>query len=204
MTDRLPCRACGHLILPTTAARNEGLCIPCKGGYRQNIEDGKRFHTERRRYLASPQALYWSALVNRVYDGGEGFAGLSPAERSYYAVSVLSGEVHNGGFDQYFGNSSGDQYQAARAGLRELEAEDALALLERAAALLFGDGPVPVSQAERQLRMPTWADEPDRDCEAALDALDTRFYALADALGERLLAHARHHALFALDEPDEA
>ncbi|MCR1764692.1 DMP19 family protein, partial [Pseudomonas aeruginosa] len=126
MTDRLPCRACGHLILATTAARNDGLCMPCKGGYRQNIEDGKRFHTERRRYLASPQALYWSALVNRVYDGREGFAGLSPAERSYYAVSVLSGEVHNGGFDQYFGNSSGDQYQAARAGLRELEAEDAL------------------------------------------------------------------------------
>ncbi|MFO6381398.1 hypothetical protein ACLBYN_53290, partial [Pseudomonas aeruginosa] len=31
-----------------------------------------------------------------------------------------------------------------------------------------------------------------------------RFYALADALGERLLAHARRHALFALDEPDEA
>ncbi|MGV8346557.1 hypothetical protein ACV330_30360, partial [Pseudomonas aeruginosa] len=40
-----------------------------------------------------PQALYWSALVNRVYDGREGFAGLSPAERSYYAVSVLIGEV---------------------------------------------------------------------------------------------------------------
>ena len=118
MTDRLPCRACGHLILPTTAARNDGLCIPCKGGYRQTIEDGKPFHTERRRYLASPQALYWSALVNRVYDGGEGFAGLSPAERSYYAVSVLSGEVHNGGFDQYFGNSSGDQYQAARGSSR--------------------------------------------------------------------------------------
>ncbi|HBO3527472.1 hypothetical protein APA93_25060 [Pseudomonas aeruginosa] len=58
MTDRLPCRACGHLILPTTAARNDGLCMPCKGGYRQNIEDGKRFHTERRRYLASPQALF--------------------------------------------------------------------------------------------------------------------------------------------------
>ncbi len=85
-----------------------------------------------------------------------------------------------------------------------MEAEDALALLERAAVLLFGDAPVPVSQAERQLRMPTWADQPDRDCEAALDALDTRFYALADALGERLLAHARRHALFALDEPDEA
>ena len=47
--------------------------------------------------------------------------------------------------------------------------------------------------------MPTWADEPDRDREAAL-MLDTRFYALADALGERLLAHARHHALFAPDD----
>ena len=91
--------------------------MPCKW-LPAELEDGKRFHAGGARYLASPQALYWSALVNRVYDGREGFAGLSPAERSYYAVSVLSGEVHNGGFDQYFGNSSGDQYQAARAGLR--------------------------------------------------------------------------------------
>ncbi|MGC3468418.1 hypothetical protein ACPTJC_30310, partial [Pseudomonas aeruginosa] len=28
MTDRRPCRACGLLILPTTAARNDGLCMP--------------------------------------------------------------------------------------------------------------------------------------------------------------------------------
>ncbi|MEX5329670.1 DMP19 family protein [Pseudomonas paraeruginosa] len=204
MTDRLPCRACGHLILPVTAARNDGLCMPCQGGYRQNIEDGKRFHEQRRRYLESPRALYWSALVTRVHGDGAGFAGLSPAEQTYFAVSVLSGEVNNGGFDQYFGNSSGDQYPAACAGLRELQAEEALALLERAATLLFGNGPVPGSQAERQLRMPTWAEDPDRDCEAALDALDTRFYALADALDERLLAHARRHALFAQDETDEA
>ncbi len=79
MTDRLPCRACGHLILPTTAARNDGLCMPCKGGYRQNIEDGKHFHAER---LALPGESA-GAVLERAGESRlrwpRGFAGLSPA-----------------------------------------------------------------------------------------------------------------------------
>ena len=49
---------CGNVILASTAARTGGLCMPCKGGYRENIENGKRYAQERKQYLASPQAAY--------------------------------------------------------------------------------------------------------------------------------------------------
>lgn len=196
MSEKQPCSACGNLILTSTAQRNEGLCMPCKGNYRQNIEAGKRYAEQQRKYLASPQALYWSALVDRVYRSAAGFSGLSVAEQHYYTVSVLVGEVYNGGFDQYFGNSSGEHYAQACDGLHVLGAHQTLALVHQAKAALFGDAPVPLDQGQRQLAMPTYSDEGDAACEAVLDALDTRFYADQDRLGERLLEFARQHRLF--------
>ncbi|MBC3953547.1 DMP19 family protein [Pseudomonas triticifolii] len=199
MSEKQPCRMCENLILATTAARNDGMCMPCKGGYRERIEDGKLRAEDRKHYIASPQALYWSALVNRVYDTPEGFSGLALAEQRYYAVSVLQGEVYNGGFDQYFGNSSGEHYADACAGLLELGATQTLALLEEARRLLFGTQPVPSDQGLRQLSMPTYADDPDLECEAALDALDTQFYRNTEQLDERLLTYARKHRLFDME-----
>ena len=32
--EKLPCIECGAMIVPTTAARNDGLCEPCKNGFR--------------------------------------------------------------------------------------------------------------------------------------------------------------------------
>lgn len=149
MSEKQPCRICAQLILPTTAARNDGMCMPCKGGYRQNIEDGKLRAEEHKRYLASSEASYWNSLVGRVHNTPEGFSGLALAEQHYYAVCVLRGEVYNGGFDQYFGNSSGDCYASACAGLLELGATQMLALLEEARYVLFGTEPVPSEQALR-------------------------------------------------------
>ncbi|NER61378.1 DMP19 family protein [Pseudomonas sp. MAFF212428] len=201
MTEKHPCHACANPILASTAIRTGGLCMPCKGGYRENIEHGKQRATERKQYLASPQAQYWSALVNRVYHTEQGFAGLALAEQHYYAVNCLSGEVYNGGFEQYFGNSSADHYLIACAGLRTLGALHTLALLEEARGVLFGAHPVPLDQGERQLRMPTYAPAGDADCEAALDTLDARFYLDSEALDDRLRKHARVHGLFEHLEP---
>lgn len=199
MSEKQPCRVCANLILATTAARNDGMCMPCKGGYREGIENGKLRAEEHKRYLASPQALYWNALVNRIYNTPEGFAGLTLAEQHYYVVSELQSEVYNGGFDQYFGNSSGEHCASACAGLLELGATQTLALLEEARRLLFGNQPVPSDQGVRQLSMPTYADEPDLECEAALDALDTQFYLDTEQLDARLLKHARDHHLFEME-----
>lgn len=38
MIQKIPCRVCRTLILPATAAANEGLCWPCKRGTRQHEE----------------------------------------------------------------------------------------------------------------------------------------------------------------------
>ena len=57
---------------------NGGLCKPCKGGYKQQIEDGKKRREQERRYDQSPERLYWLALVKRVHRGA-GFDALEAA-----------------------------------------------------------------------------------------------------------------------------
>ncbi|WP_312934617.1 DMP19 family protein [Pseudomonas sp.] len=199
MSDKLPCRICATLIVPSTAASNDGMCMPCKGGYRQQIEEGKLRAEEHKRYKASPQAVYWTALVNRVYHSPEGFSGLALAEQHYYAVRVLEGEVYNGGFEQYFSNSSGEHYADTRAGLLELAATHTLTLLEEARGLLFGNQPVPTDRSLRHSCMLTYAEPLDHDCHAALNALDEQFYEDTEQLDERLLQYARDHRLFEME-----
>ncbi len=102
MTQHRPCKSCGELIHPDTAAKNGGLCRPCKGGYRANIEAGKKRREEERIYEQSAERKHWRALVSRVYDRPSGFEALRAPEKLYFAVSCLIGEVYNGGFDQFF------------------------------------------------------------------------------------------------------
>jgi len=52
MKDNIPCESCGVLILPSTAAKTGGVCMPCKNGHRQGIEESK---TERQREKNTPQ-----------------------------------------------------------------------------------------------------------------------------------------------------
>lgn len=47
--------------------------------------------------------------------------------------------------------------------------------------------------------MPTYADERDLACEAALNALDTQFYRDTEQLEERLLDYAREHRLYEME-----
>lgn len=55
MTQKIPCRICQALILPATAADNEGLCWPCKRGTRKQRELTKaqflRANEEHKEYL---------------------------------------------------------------------------------------------------------------------------------------------------------
>jgi len=96
VTTRIPCPTCGELIHPDTALKNNGLCMPCNGGYREQIEAGKRRREEERKYDRSPARLFWLDLVQRVHAPEGGLGSLSPDERTYYAVRCLIGELFNG------------------------------------------------------------------------------------------------------------
>lgn len=195
MSDKVACKDCGAQILATTAAANGGLCMPCKKGIRKNLEDGKRRAAERKqaRENPDPATLHWRWLVDQVWRSPGGFSALSHENQNYFAVCLLEGEVYNGGFDQYFSNSSADYYEEALCGLEELGAAECRRLLIAAKALLFGSDAVPHTQTERQRRM---ARSTSR-CERELNELDGLFGKEAPALRERAAQYARKYGLHA-------
>ncbi|MBI5093385.1 MAG: DMP19 family protein [Candidatus Hydrogenedentes bacterium] len=112
--------------------------------------------------------------------------GLTDTERKFLAADWLEGEVDNGGFDQYFFNPSGDNSMVALAGLREMGASGAAALLERAVAVFPGGKP-PTDTAKRREMMeqiaarsgPVW------------EQCDSEFYRLSESFSDLSLAYAK-------------
>ena len=175
--------------------------MPCKRGYRKSIEDGKRFRAEQRRHEQSAERKYWLALVDRVYRAADGFDQLYPVEKTYFAVSCLIGEVYNGGFEQFFSNSSGSLFGYALDGLIELNAAKSVALLVKAKDALFGDSLVPLDRRDRFSQMLTNSEDDDASSKASslLDALDKEFCVDEDGLTGLCALYAVSHELYLKD-----
>jgi hypothetical protein len=71
----------------------------------------------------------------------KGYESLSIPQRRYIAVFLCDAEVCNGGFAQYFVNSSGDRWRDAVAGFEAMGSRERLRLLRSATSLLGKDGP---------------------------------------------------------------
>jgi hypothetical protein len=79
-----------------------------------------------------------------------GFAIMSVAEQTVYCVDCLEREVNNGGFDQFFVNSSGDTSLETITALKRVGADHTADLVRRA-VLVFPNGhPSP----DRNTRLP--------------------------------------------------
>ena len=164
--------------------------MPCKGGYREQIEAGIRSREEEKAHEKSAERQYWLGLSSRVHEVPNGFSLLLPAEQTYFALGCLVGEVYNGGLHQFFFNSSGSMYGAALNGLYELEANETAGLLSGAKELLFGTLPVPQDTGERRRLLQA------RDAPAALEELDNAFWKNAEKVDERRKTFAHEHQLF--------
>jgi hypothetical protein len=167
--------------------------MPCKSGTRESIEAGKIWHREEReREATDPFRKLWRALVHRVHQTPEGFAGLSEDERIYFAVGILDGEVYNGGFDQYLWNSSGAYYSYAERGLLELGASESLRLLHEAVDTALPDRRFPEDDDERR-RFLALVETPA--VAEALERLDKAYWRDPDGLEKRLEQFARDRRL---------
>lgn len=174
--------------------------MPCKGGYRNRIELGKKQREEERKYKNSPARLFWLALLGRVHAPGDNYAVLSQDEQTYYAVRTLVGEVLNGGFHQFFSNHSGELYALALDGLLELEANNTYRLAVQAKKLLFGASSFPDDFAARNKLLPSIEALDIKDERGFLmDALETEFYKDTDCLDSRLTLFATTRGLYASD-----
>jgi hypothetical protein len=132
-----------------------------------------------------------------IYDGPDAFLeqfGEVPREIGHlFAVHWCDSEVCNGGFHQFFTNSTGVLAPEAAAGFRAVGLEECATIVEEAMA--FFGAPYPRERAVREVRLATipgdTREEWDPFCE-----LDDRYYQCAQTPDDRLYrtldAYAAH------------
>jgi len=170
--------------------------MPCNGGYRNDIQASKVRAAAEKAYLQTPEHKHWMWLVHQVHDTADGFASLSHPNKLFFATNLVSREVYNGGFDQYFVNSSADYFNFAVEGLTSMGAVESLKLLLTAKQLFYGHTDVPTTQTSRwdfSNALDT-ATKANRD--AASDLLDKSFWTDPDKLDERMLQFAQRYDLY--------
>lgn len=204
--EKIPCSECGALILPTTAESTGGICMACKQGIRKSMDASRAYYESLKEY--DPFRELWKSLVGRS-SNDPSLAQLSSDEQRYFAVNLLEGEVYNGGFDQFFWNSSGDHYHLAVAGLEELGASCSLAIAKEAAETIFGSAGPPLNRTERwrvmDSKLRQLSEVLTRYRQASrLERLDKQFCEDPDSLGDRLTKYAEERGLVApfLSDPE--
>jgi hypothetical protein len=116
----------------------------------------------------------WDAI--NIYDGPQVFAqtfrSASRASGLLFAAHFCQSEVCNGGFQQFFGNTTGVLAPEAVEGFREIGQSQIAALIEKAISLI--GTPYPRDREERQTRL-------TQISRSSLDALDDMFYSLIES-----------------------
>jgi hypothetical protein len=108
-----------------------------------------------------------------------GYEGLSHPEKVLNSVFWLDAEINNGGFDQFFYNSSGNHANETAAALEEIGAGHTAELVRKAISYFPGGSPSPDIYKRRKM----W-DLINEDISAQWNLLDTQFYKYDDPLEE--------------------
>jgi len=114
-------------------------------------------------------------------EAARGIESLTPAERVFLCVWNLEAEVNNGGFEQFFINSAGDNALETPGALREIGATRTAAMAEEANSVFGPSGP-PADRDARQQAL----ERLGASAIGTLDALDTRFFDSTENIDELL------------------
>jgi hypothetical protein len=112
-----------------------------------------------------------------------------PDEAAFFTLVLVGSQIDNGGFAQLFTNTTGDLVTEAIAGAERLGLTEHAQLLRAASEAAFPAG-VPL---DHEARLRAWEQIYDERGDAGyepIEALDERWYALSDALEQRLHAYA--------------
>jgi endogenous inhibitor of DNA gyrase (YacG/DUF329 family) len=215
--EKVPCTKCGKPISAESAGKRNGMCLLCSIEHEEKVpcvECGKPVSTKqaaKRNGLClrcsakrDPFFVLYSSLIDRVCHSSGGFDALSDAEKLYYALILFQNEVNNGGFHQFFFNSSGSYYDLIESGLVAFDEPQTLELLSQAKAVVFPEMAVPVDTEERRSRMP--GADPSAPTLAWMtkwNELDQKFYRGPDTLTPKLQAFARERGLVPPETDDK-
>lgn len=171
--------------------------MACKQGIRKDIEASRAFYEAQKAY--DPYREMWISLVNRSVDDPE-LKSFSKFEQNYFGVNLLIGDVDNGGFDQFFWNSSGDYYRQAIDGLKEMGAIESLRIVESAAHIMFDGNMPPVDRYDRQTKMKSFetndnSSDAEPEWSKQIHQLDKQFWDDPDKIADRMQAYAKTKGL---------
>jgi hypothetical protein len=133
-------------------------------------------------------------IQTKIPDEGSEFStvvNMSPGFQMMYSTSLLESEVNNGGFNQFFINSSGEFAEMALASLKLLGATDYYSVLQKA---------IEIFRAEKQdARLQDLYSQRTAQAfsesyqETKLGQCDKGFYDLGDRLSELRVQYVRAH-----------
>jgi hypothetical protein len=112
----------------------------------------------------------------------------TPGQSAIYALLWTDAEVNNGGFEQFFFNSSGSLIDEAIEGA-ELVGASGNASILREAAEVFADGDVPENRETRSRIL----DELSEESREKLLQFDDRWFDLDRKLERKMLAYVREY-----------
>jgi len=113
---------------------------------------------------------------------------LTPGQRALLAIHWCVSEVCNGGFDQFFANSTGILAAEALDGFRRVGATEYAAIVTEAMNVFEG-GVVPLDREGRNRQLDSGADETS----SILSKLDDRFYVDLESLTAIRAEYVRAH-----------
>jgi hypothetical protein len=135
-------------------------------------------------------AIYWRIQQKQEARGSEA---LTHAERTFNLVREFDAEVNNGGFYQYFDNSTGNEAHQALQALKDISAPSFAALLDRAMSAFPDSGP-PIDWSERQMLV----EQIKPQAKPIWEECDKKFYALELLAGPLLEYTKKMRAQFLL------
>ena len=107
-------------------------------------------------------------------------------QKNVLLALTLDGEVRNGGFSQYFFNSSGAYVSEALVALEKINATNTLQLLKQAIQH-FPKSPIPKDTGDRRDLM----DELPEEIYEEWDAIDTQFYDSKESIDELVIEYVK-------------
>lgn len=142
----------------------------------------------------SPGSMLFDIAHRLVFDKGDGntehLERLSPEARLVFVLWNFDGEIHNGGFDQFFSNSLGSQCEEILEHLEKVDAVNCHRML-RSAMAQYPRGDVPKDWFTRQELHETIIKS--EEVQNAFYKLDEEFYRYEDKLHVRLEQYMRQN-----------
>jgi len=145
--------------------------------------------------LSSPETtnaiIEIDTFICKLCSYGETLDRLTEPQRNFYFNQNLEKEINNGGFNQYFTNSSGDFAHETIASLKSIGANKTAELLQQAINQ-FPNYNVPKDKAKRQEIL----DIIETSANEVWDELDNAFYKYEDNLYDLNIAYLKQNRSF--------